>query len=105
MCFNSLQSLLSLVNLQIEMSALPELTELRRTQVRAQLSLERATERISAQLVEKLTGPEAEKLADIKSASELISLAESMKIDSSQAKEKLSVIINAELESILKKYS
>ena len=105
MCFNSLQSLLSLVNLQIEMSALPELTELRRTQVRAQLSLERATERISAQLVEKLTGPEAEKLADIKSASELIALAESMKIDSTGAKEKLSVIINAELELILKKYS
>jgi len=104
MCY-SLQSLLSLVNLQIEMASLPELIELRRTQVRSQLSIERATEKITSKLVEQFTGPEAEKSADIKSAADLISLAESMKIDSSQAKEKLSVIINAELESILKKYS
>ena len=104
MCYNSLQSLLSLVNLQIEMASLPELIELRRTQVRSQLALERATERISDQLVEKLTGPEQQKMADIKSASELISLAESMKIDSTGAKEKLAQIINSELESILLKY-
>ena len=108
MCYNSLRGLLDLVNLQIEMSTLPELTELRKTQVKSQLALERATEKITEQLVEKLTGPEANKLADIKSASDLISLAESMKIDSSQAKAKLSNIINAELENImsrLKKYS
>jgi len=79
--------------------------ELRRTQVRSQLSIERATEKITSKLVEQFTGPESEKSADIKSAADLISLAESMKIDSSQAKEKLAHLINAELDLILKKYS
>ena len=104
MC-HSLRNLIDLVNLQVELSTLPELTDLRKTQVRTQLALERATESITSRLVDSMTGPEACKLADIKSASDLISLAESLKIDSSQAKEKLSKIINAELESILKKYS
>ena len=104
MCY-SLRNLLDLVNLQVELSSLPELVELRRSQVKSQLALSRATEKITDQLVSQLTGPEQQKMADIKSASELISLAESMKIDSSQAKEKLSVIINAELDLILKKYS
>ena len=104
MCFN-LRNLLDLVNLQVEFASLPVLTELRQTQLKSQLALSRATERITDQLVSQLTGPEQQKMADIKSAADLISLAESMKIDSSQAKEKLSVIINAELESILKKYS
>ena len=104
MCY-SLQSLLSLVNLQIEMASLPELIELRRTQVRSQLSIERATEKITSKLVEQFTGPEAEKSTDIKMASELVSLAESMKIDCSQAKEKLANLINSQLELILKKYS
>ena len=101
MCYN-LRSLIDLVNIQVELSALPELTELRKSQVRAQLALERATESLSEKIVESMTG--SNKMADIKSASDLIALAESMKIDSSQAKEKLSVIINAELESILLKY-
>ena len=105
MCYSSLRSLIDLVNIQVEMSALPELTELRRSQVKSQLSLERATEKITDQLVSQLTGPEAEKSADIKSAAELVSLAESMKIDCIQAKTKLAKIINAELENILKKYS
>ena len=87
------------------MSTLPELTELRKTQVKSQLALERATETITSKLVESMTGPDATKNADIKSAADLISLAESMKIDSSQAKAKLSNIINNQLESILKKYS
>ena len=104
MCY-SLRSLLDLVNLQIEMSTLPELTELRKTQVKTQLALERATETITSKLTEQFTGPEAEKSADIKSAADLISLAESMKIDTVDAKEKLSNIINNQLESILKKYS
>ena len=103
MCFN-LRNLLDLVNLQVEFASLPVLTELRQTQLKSQLALSRATERITDQLVSQLTGPEQQKMADIKSASDLIALAESMKIDSSQAKEKLSVIINAELESILLKY-
>jgi len=105
MCYSSLRSLIDLVNIQVEMSALPELTELRRSQVKSQLSIERAAEKITDQLVSQLTGPEAEKSADIKSAAELIALAESMKIDSSQAKTKLAQIINTELENILKKYS
>ena len=104
MC-HSLRSLIDLVNLQVELSTLPELTDLRKTQVRTQLALERATETITSRLVDSMTGPAADKKADIKSAADLISLAESMKIDSSQAKEKLGIIINAELESILKKYS
>jgi len=104
MCFN-LRNLLDLVNLQVEFASLPVLTELRQTQLKSQLALSRATEKITDQLVSQLTGPEQQKMADIKSASDLIALAESMKIDSSQAKEKLSVIINAELELILKKYS
>ena len=105
MCYNSLRGLIDLVNLQVEMSALPELTELRKTQVKTQLALERATETITSKLTEQFTGPEAEKSADIKSAADLISLAESMKIDTVDAKEKLSNIINNQLESILKKYS
>jgi len=80
------------------------LTELRKTQLTTQLTLERATETITASLVEQMTGSEAKKMADIKSATELITLAESMKIDSSQAKTKLAQIINAELELILLKY-
>ena len=104
MC-HSLRSLIDLVNLQVELSSLPELTDLRKTQVRTQLALERATETITGRLVESMTGPDASKLADIKSAADLVSLAESMKIDSKEAKEKLGIIINAELESILKKYS
>ena len=104
MCY-SLRGLLDLVNLQVELSSLPELTELRKTQVKTQLALERATETITSKLVESMTGPDATKNADIKSAADLISLAESMKIDSSQAKAKLSNIINNQLESILKKYS
>jgi len=52
-----------------------------------------------------MTGPEAEKAADIKSAAELISLAESLKIDSTEAKGKLGQIISSELNNILKKYS
>jgi len=83
---------------------LPLLTELRKTQLTTQLTLERATETITASLVEQMTGSEAKKMADIKSATELITLAESMKIDSSQAKTKLAQIINAELELILLKY-
>lgn len=105
MYVNSLKGLLELIDLQVEMATLPEMTDLRKTQVRTQLTLERATEKITDQLVSQLTGPEAKKIADIKSASELIALLESMKIDSYQAKEKLSIIINAELEGILKKYS
>ena len=105
MCYNSLRGLLDLVNLQIEMSTLPELTELRKTQVRSQLALERATETITSKLVESMTGPEATKNADIKSAAELVSLAESMKIDTADAKTKLANLINNQLESILKKYS
>ena len=106
MCYNNrLGDLLNLVNLQVELSSLPELTELRKTQVKTQLALERATETITSKLVESMTGPEANKLADIKSAAELVSLAESMKIDSSQAKAKLANLINNQLETILKKYS
>ena len=104
MCYN-LRGLLDLVNLQIELSSLPELTELRRSQVRSQLALERATETITSKLVESMTGSEASKMADIKSATELVALAESMKIDSSQAKSKLANLINNQLETILKKYS
>ena len=104
MCYN-LRNLIDLVNFQVELSTLPELVELRRTQVKTQLSLERATENITSKLVEQFTGPEAEKSTDIKMASELVSLAESMKIDCSQAKEKLAHLINAELDLILKKYS
>ena len=104
MCYN-LRGLLDLVNLQIEMSTLPELTELRKTQVKSQLALSRATEKITEQLVESMTGPEATKNADIKSAAELVSLAESMKIDTVDAKTKLANLINNQLESILKKYS
>ena len=104
MCY-SLRGLLDLVNLQIELSSLPELTELRRSQVRSQLALERATETITSKLVESMTGSEASKMADIKSATELVALAESMKIDSSQAKSKLANLINNQLETILKKYS
>ena len=104
MCYN-LRGLLDLVNLQIELSSLPELTELRRSQVRSQLALERATETITSKLVESMTGSEASKMADIKSATELVALAESMKIDSSQAKTKLASLINNQLETILKKYS
>ena len=104
MCYSfSLRNLLDLVNIQVELSTLPLLTELRKTQLTTQLTLERATETITASLVEQMTGSE-KKMADIKSASELISLAESMKIDSSQAKTKLAQIINAELELILLKY-
>ena len=104
MCYN-LRGLLDLVNLQIEMSTLPELTELRKTQVKSQLALSRATEKITEQLVESMTGPDATKNADIKSAAELVSLAESMKIDTVDAKTKLANLINNQLESILKKYS
>ena len=103
MCY-SLRNLLDLVNIQVELSTLPVLTELRKTQLTTQLTLERATETITASLVEQMTGSEAKKMADIKSATELITLAESMKIDSSQAKTKLAQIINAELELILLKY-
>ena len=105
MCYNSLRGLLDLVNLQIEMSTLPELTELRKSQVKTQLALSRATETITSKLVESMTGPEATKNADIKSAAELVSLAESMKIDTADAKTKLANLINNQLESILKKYS
>ena len=104
MCYN-MRGLIDLVNLQIEMSTLPELTELRKTQVKSQLALERATEKITEQLVESMTGPDATKNADIKSAAELVSLAESMKIDTVDAKTKLANLINNQLESILKKYS
>ena len=104
MCYN-LRGLLDLVNLQIEMSTLPELTELRKTQVKSQLALSRATEKITEQLVESMTGPDATKNADIKSAAELVSLAESMKIDTVDAKTKLANLINNQLETILKKYS
>jgi len=105
MCYSfSLRNLLDLVNIQVELSTLPLLTELRKTQLTTQLTLERATETITASLVEQMTGSEAKKMADIKSATELITLAESMKIDSSQAKTKLAQIINAELELILLKY-
>ena len=104
MCY-SLRNLLDLVNIQVELSTLPVLTELRKTQLTTQLTLERATESITASLVEQMTGSEAKKMADIKTASDLISLAESMKIDSTGAKEKLAQIINAELGNILKKYS
>ena len=105
MCYNSMRGLLDLVNLQVELSSLPELTELRKTQVKTQLALERATETITSKLVESMTGPEATKNADIKSAAELVSLAESMKIDTADAKTKLANLINNQLESILKKYS
>jgi len=105
MCYNRFGGLLDLVNLQVELSSLPELTELRKTQVKTQLSLERATETITSKLVESMTGPEATKNADIKSAAELVSLAESMKIDTADAKTKLANLINNQLESILKKYS
>ena len=98
MCYNRLEEL-------VELSALPELTELRKTQVKTQLALERATESITSKLVESMTGPDATKNADIKSASDLISLEESMKIDTVDAKTKLAQIINTELENILKKYS
>ena len=104
MCY-SLRGIIDLVNLQVEMSTLPELTELRKTQVKTQLALERATETITSKLVESMTGPDATKNADIKSAAELVSLAESMKIDTADAKGKLSSIINNQLETILKKYS
>jgi len=100
-----MRGLIDLVNLQIEMSTLPELTELRKTQVKSQLALSRATEKITEQLVESMTGPDATKNADIKSAAELVSLAESMKIDTVDAKTKLASLINNQLESILKKYS
>ena len=105
MCYNSMRGLLDLVNLQVELSSLPELTELRKTQVKTQLALERATETITSKLVESMTGPEATKNADIKSAAELVSLAESMKIDTADAKTKLANLINNQLDSILKKYS
>lgn len=105
MCYNSMRGLLDLVNLQVELSSLPELTELRKTQVKTQLALERATETITSKLVESMTGPEATKNADIKSAADLVSLAESMKIDTADAKTKLANLINNQLESILKKYS
>ena len=105
MCYNRFGSLLDLVNLQVELSSLPELTELRKTQVKTQLALERATETITSKLVESMTGPDATKNADIKSAAELVSLAESMKIDTANAKTKLANLINNQLESILKKYS
>jgi len=105
MCYNRFGGLLDLVNLQVELSSLPELTELRKTQVKTQLALERATETITSKLVESMTGPEATKNADIKSAAELVSLAESMKIDTADAKTKLANLINNQLESILKKYS
>ena len=105
MCYNSMRGLLDLVNLQVELSSLPELTELRKTQVKTQLALERATETITSKLVESMTGPEATKNADIKSAADLVSLAESMKIDTGDAKTKLANLINNQLESILKKYS
>lgn len=104
MCYNRLGGLLDLVSLQVELSSLPELTELRKTQVKTQLALERATETITSKLVESMTGPEAAKNADIKSAAELVSLAESMKIDTADAKTKLANLINNQLESILKKY-
>ena len=104
MCYN-LRGLLDLVNLQIELSSLPELTELRRSQVRSQLALEKATEQLTEKIVESMTGSEAIKIADIKTATELVALAESMKIDSSQAKTKLASLINNQLETILKKYS
>ena len=100
-----MRGLLDLVNLQVELSSLPELTELRKTQVKTQLALERATETITSKLVASMTGPEATKNADIKSAAELVSLAESMKIDTADAKTKLANLINNQLESILKKYS
>ena len=105
MCYNRFGGLLDLVNLQVELSSLPELTELRKTQVKTQLALERATETITSKLVESMTGPEATKNADIKSAAELVSLAESMKIDTADTKTKLANLINNQLESILKKYS
>ena len=105
MCYNRFGGLLDLVNLQVELSSLPELTELRKTQVKTQLALERATETITSKLVESMTGPEATKNADIKSAAELVSLAESMKIDTADAKTKLANLVNNQLESILKKYS
>ena len=105
MCYNRFGSLLDLVNLQVELSSLPELTELRKTQVKTQLALERATETITSKLVESMTGPEATKNADIKSAADLVSLAESMKIDTADAKTKLANLINNQLVSILKKYS
>ena len=105
MCYNRFGGLLDLVNLQVELSSLPELTELRKTQVKTQLALERATETITSKLVESMTGPEATKNADIKSAADLVSLADSMKIDTADAKTKLANLINNQLESILKKYS
>ena len=105
MCYNRFGGLLDLVNLQVELSSLPELTELRKTQVKTQLALERATETITSKLVESMTGPEATKNADIKSAADLVSLAESMKIDTADAKTKLANLINNQLDSILKKYS
>jgi hypothetical protein len=105
MYYNRYGGLLDLVNLQVELSSLPELTELRKTRVKTQLTLERATETITSKLVESMTGPEATKNADIKSAAELVSLAESMKIDTADAKTKLANLINNQLESILKKYS
>jgi hypothetical protein len=105
MCYNSLRGLVDLVNLQVELSSLPELTELRKTQVKTQLALERATETITSKLVESMTGPDATKNADIKSAADLVSLAESMKIDTADAKTKLANLINNQLASILKKYS
>ena len=50
------------------------MTELRKTQVKSQLALERATETITSKLVESMTGPEATKNADIKSAADLVSI-------------------------------
>ena len=105
MCYNSLRSLIDLVNVQVELSVLPELTSLRKSQVASQASLAKATEKITENLVQSMTGPEAEKAADIKSAAELVSLAESMKIDTADSKTKLANLINNQLASILKKYS
>ena len=107
MCYNlrDLRGLIDLVNVQVELSVLPELTSLRKSQVASQASLAKATEKITENLVQSMTGPEAEKAADIKSAADLVSLAESMKIDTADAKTKLANLINNQLVSILKKYS
>jgi len=47
MCYNSLRSLIDLVNVQVELSVLPELTSLRKSQVASQASLAKATESLN----------------------------------------------------------
>ena len=104
MC-SSLESLESMMRTVVFIRTLDKRVKVEDINLDSEVAFAEARATISNYMVDSLTGPESTKKADIKSAAELVALAESMKIDTADAKTKLANLINNQLESILKKYS